>query len=279
MDVRRNPATGERWSETLARFVVEQHLGVRVCCHDDRRGTSRPDAIIHRRGGVPLEIVSDPLKGDVELAGAIDKAKRSGPIRVAGLRRGYVVSLNRRARLRDLTWLEEVLRLHDDPETRGAAPSSGDAYEFVLPLDSIPAGEVRFAIGSSGTRTHAEPAEVVDAAIEILARPEYVDVGRKLSEFGGPERHAMLIVDDEKSHAFGWLLEAPLSDVRALPCPALPAGITHLWLMRSGIAGVGLHWEPASGWGGFEWQWGHPRDALDAWSDPHCDERHLPSGG
>ena len=43
---------GEKPSETLVRLIVERSLGVRVCCYDDRDGNSKPDAIIHRRGGV-----------------------------------------------------------------------------------------------------------------------------------------------------------------------------------------------------------------------------------
>lgn len=58
---------GEKPSETLVRLIVESSLGVRVCCYDDRDGNSKPDAIIHRQGGVPLEIVSDPHKADVQL--------------------------------------------------------------------------------------------------------------------------------------------------------------------------------------------------------------------
>lgn len=67
---------GEKPSETLVRFIIEQALGVRVCSYDHRGGSSRPDGIVHRHGGVPLEIVSDPLKSSNRLLSALNKIGR-----------------------------------------------------------------------------------------------------------------------------------------------------------------------------------------------------------
>ena len=99
---------GEKPSETLVRFIVERCLKVRVCCYDDRSGSSRPDAIIHSNGGVPLEIVSVPSKSDVQLLSALDKIGRRTEF--AGLQRGYWVCLTDKARVNDLRWLQELLR-------------------------------------------------------------------------------------------------------------------------------------------------------------------------
>lgn len=72
---------GEKPSETLVRLIVERSLGVRACCYDDRDGNSKPDAIIHRQGGVPLAIVSDPHKADVQLLSALGKSTDAPSLR------------------------------------------------------------------------------------------------------------------------------------------------------------------------------------------------------
>lgn len=268
---------GEKPSETLVRFVVERCLGVRVCCYDDRSGNSRPDAIIHRKGGVPLEIVSDPLKSDVQLLSALDKIGRRAEF--AGLQRGYWVCLTDKARVKDLGWLEKLLRQLDDPEQRNLVPRRSNAYEFTEPQERLGPGEVWLTSGSSGGRPLPSPPEVVTAACAVLAQPGYADVARKLDAYGGVERHAVLIVDDEKDSTFSWLREATPANVDELPPPELAPEINHLWITRRYVPGLTIAWSEAAGWQGIAWDWGHPVDALDAWDDPACPDDHRPEAG
>jgi hypothetical protein len=69
---------------------------------------------------VPLEIVSDPNKADNQLANALEKFGRRK--QYAGLEHGYWVSLTSKARVKDLTWLENTLRDFEDPAKRDQVP-------------------------------------------------------------------------------------------------------------------------------------------------------------
>jgi hypothetical protein len=230
---------GEELSETLVRFIVEHAMGVRVCCYVFRTGDSRPDAIIHRHGGVPLEIVSDPDKAGNRLASALRKAGR--PAKFEGLNHGYKVLLTKTARVKDIgSWLEPTLRLLDDPATRDGVPRQTENYASILPFPFIDQGEVIFATDSGGGRPNLQPADVVQAASAMLARPEYADVARKLSAYGGVERHAAVIVDDDQTSAFRWLREATPADLNQLPLPQLVDEITHLWITPRYLPGLAI---------------------------------------
>jgi hypothetical protein len=265
---------GEKPSETLVRLIVERNLGVRVCCYDDRDGNSKPDAIIHRKGGVPLEIVSDPHKADVQLLSALDKIDRRTEF--VGLRHGYWVSLTHEARVKDLGWLKKLLHQLEDPEQRDMVPSRAPAYEFISLQDNLLPGEVRLTSGSGGGRPMPSPTKVVKAACDVLGQPAYADVARKLAAHGGAERHAVLIVDEEKDASFDWLREATSDDVSQLSPPELADEITHLWITRRYVPGLTVAWSPATGWQGFDWSGGHPVDQLDDWDDPECPDDHTP---
>ncbi len=277
MVARRNPQTGEKLSETLARFLVEQVLGLRVCCYDDRRGTSRPDAIIHRNGGVPLEIVSDPLASELELMSALKK--HNNPMTVSGLRRGYLVSVSPDARIKDIAnRLREMLcELDEQPNcTRWSRPMQGcDSICFAPFLEP---GEVLLTSGGGGGRPDVDGSAVVIEASAILARPQYADVARKLAAYGGAERHVVLIVDEDKAAAFSWLHQAELQDVVQLPTPELPSAITHLWITSTLPRDVIMRWSPTAGWRGEKWRWGPPDEALRSWDDPPCLEEHRAVG-
>lgn len=265
---------GEKPSETLVRLVIERSLGVRVCCYDDRNGFSKPDAIIHREGGVPLEIVSDPHKADLQLLNALDKIGRR--TKFAGLRYGYRVSLTHKARVKYLRWLEELLHQLEDPARRHLVASRSQEYEFISPQDHLLPGEVRLNSGSGGGRAELSPANVVEAACDVLEQTAYADVASKLAAYGGVERHAVLIVDEEKDSSFAWLRVATPDDVSQLPPPTLADGITHLWITRRYVPGLTVAWSEVTGWQGFAWAGGHPVDELNEWDDPKCPDNHTP---
>jgi hypothetical protein len=266
---------GEKPSETLVRFIVEKTLGVRVCCYDDRRGTSRPDAIVHRCGGVPLEIVSDPLKSDVQLINALKKI--GNRTEFTGLRHGYWVCLTDKARVNNLTWLRDLLLQREDPDRSTHVPPQSASYLFIRIDDKgLRPGEVRFTTGSGGGRPIPDPPDVVKVACAVLGRPQYADVARKLGKYGGVERHAVLVVDDEQDSAFGWLRCAMPQDVGQLPTPQLDPEITHLWITPRYIPGLTLSWSANTGWQGSPWAWGYRDDALTDWEDPSCTEDHTP---
>ncbi len=268
---------GEKPSETLVRFIVEHSLGVRVCSYDDRGGRSRPDAIIHHHGGVPLEIVSDPLQSENQLLSALHKIGRRTEF--DGLRQGYRVCLTRKARVKDLGWLEQILLQLEDSDQPNPVTGQTDNYLFIEPDERLAAGEVRFLSGSGGGRPTHYGLDVVSAASAVLAQKQYADVGRKLDAYGGVERHAVLVVDDEKDATFSWLRQATPADVNRLPVPGLTAEITHLWITPRYMPGLTMAWSARTGWQGTAWDWGHPVDALDAWDDPACPDDHSAGPG
>lgn len=265
---------GENGDETIARFIVEKTLGARVCSYDDRGGESRPDAVIHRAGGVPLEIVSDPNKAELQLSSALERFGRRK--HYIGLQHGYWVSLTSEARVKDLAWLENTLRDLEDPAKCHLVPSRTEQYEFIAPIKGFAPGEARFSVGSGGGRPTANGPGVVAAACAVLARPGYADVPKKLREFGGPERHTVLTVDSENDSVFEWLRNATINDVAELPPPELDPEITHLWITPRWLPALTLHWDPTTGWRGTEWEWGHVSELLDAWDDPTCTGVHQP---
>ena len=264
---------GERPSETVVRFIVENALGIRVCCYDDRRGVSRVDAIIHRHGGVPLEIVSAPWIAGNKQTSALNKRGRL--TRFDGLKHGYKVWLASAARVNNLGWVEPTLRQLEDPETCEHVPSRTENYVSIVRFPFVTAGEVLFTIGGGGGRSDSRAPELVTAASAILARKDYADVARKLDAYGGEERHAVIIVDDEEIPAFGWLREPHSADLERLPDPELPEEITHLWLTPRGVVGMTILWSASTRWRTTAWQWGDPVDALKAWDDPACPVNHC----
>lgn len=268
MSLRPTGHHGEKPSETMARFVVEKALGVRVCSYDDRRGVSRVDAIIHRHGGVPLETVSAPWVAGNKQSSALDRRGRRA--RFDGLTYGYKVCLTSSARVNDLRWVEPTLRRLESPETGERVPSRTEDYEWIVRFPFVSAGDVLFTTGGGGGRADYHPTEVVHAASAILARTDYADVARKLDDYGGHERHAVIIVDDDETPAFGWLRELRLVDLERLPDPELPEEVTHLWLTPRGVRGMTMLWSASTHWRGMAWRWDDPVDALNAWDDPTC---------
>lgn len=263
---------GEKPNETLVRFIVEQALGVRVCSFDDRRGVSRVDAIVHRQGGVPLEIVSAPWEAGNRQTSAL--RKRGSRKRFNGLRHGYKVCLTSEARINDLAWVEPTLRQLEDPAKADLVPSRTKNYYWIVQFPFVGAGEVLFTQGGGGGRPAHAPADVVTTASAILARTEYGDVPRKLGAYGGDERHAFLIVDRERHPEFGWLRRATVSDLVLLPEPLLPPEVTHFWISPRTTPGLTLLWSAVEGWQGTQWRWGDPVVALGAWDDPVCPVEH-----
>lgn len=186
------------------------------------------------------------------------------------------MSLTHRARVRDLKWLEKLLQQLEDPKQRDRVPSRADEYEFISPQDHLLPGEVRLTSGSGGARSMPSPTNVVKAACDVLSQCAYADVVRKLAAHGGAERHAVLIVDEEKDPSFDWLRGATSDDVSQLPPPVLADGITHLWITRRYVPGMTVSWSQVTGWQGFDWPGGNPIDELDEWDDPACPEDHRP---
>ena len=266
---------GENPSETLVRFTVEQTLGHRVCSFDDRRGTSCVDAIIHRQGGVPLEIVSDPwVEGNMQTNAL---AKKAHGLTIPGLKAAYKIQLASASRVNKLTWVGPILRLLDDPATQHHVPNRSAEYESILVWPFGAPGRVIFTTGGGGGREDYSGHDVVTAAAEILTRETYADVAMKLDAHGGDERHAAVIVDEDQTPAFAWLRtrrEGDLPELADLPAPPLPEEITHLWITPRYPRALTLRWSPDGGWAGRTWSWGDPVEALNAWDDPACPVAH-----
>jgi hypothetical protein len=261
----------ERPGETFARYAVEQILGVRVCRYD-RGGNSQPDGIIHRSGGVPLEIVSDPHQADLQRLNALEK--RGWTAHIDGLQHGYQVFLEPDAPpLKDLTWLANILRIKEDPALQDLFSPAGKGYSLIVAEPTLAPGEIAFSASWGHGGPMLATGDLAQAASEILSRPAYADVARKLERYGGTERHAYVIGDAAKSSTFRSLMNLVHEDLDGEPAPTLPSGITDLWIGARHFPQTVAHWSAADGWTGYEWAWLHPKEILTGgWDDPDCSD-------
>jgi len=265
----------ERPGELLARYAVEQILGVRVCRYD-RGGNSQPDGIIHRAGGVPLEIVSDPHQADLKRLSALDKYGWTATI--SGLQHGYEVFLEPDAPpLKDLTWLKKILQLKEaakaNPELRHLVSPTGKGYSLISEEPTLAPGEISFRASWSHSGPMLETGDLATAVSEILGQPAYSDVRHKLALYGGAERHAYVIGDAGKSSTFRSLMNLAPEDLEGEPAPALPAVITHVWIGARYFPQTVVHWSAADGWSGHVWTWLYPQEIVAGeWDDPDCAE-------
>lgn len=261
----------ERPGETFARYAVEQVLGVRVCRYD-RGGDSQPDGIIHRSGGVPLEIVSDPNRADLQRLNALEK--RGWTAKIEGLQHGYQVFLEPDAPpLKDLTWLANILRTKEDPALRDFFSPAGKGYSLISEDPTLAPGEIVFSASWSHGGPMIQTGDLASAVSEILGRSAYADVPRKLARYGGAERHAYVIGDGANSSTFRSLMNLIPEDLESEPAPSLPAEITDVWIGARHFPQTVAHWSSTEGWTGHEWAWLHPKDILaGAWDDPDCTE-------
>lgn len=260
----------ERPGETLARYAVEQILGVRVCRYD-RGGNSQPDGIIHRDGGVPLEVVSDPYKKDLQLMRALDKMQRRATI--AGLQHGYELWILPEAPpLKDLTWLAELCRAKEDPNRRDLIPPISDWYSRLEIDPDLAPGEIVFTPAWFSEGPIPGPGDIAKAVGEILSREAYADVPRKLAAYGGTERHAFVIGDQSNNPIFGRLMGLDPAALDEEPDPNVPAEVTHLWVGARHHPQTVAQWTRGIGWSGHEWEWDHPKVVIESWDDPECVE-------
>jgi hypothetical protein len=235
MPSRSRPEEGklERW----ARGIVAQDLGVEVTRYDDGSTNRMVDALIQLPGGpIPLEVVSD---ADPKFEEQWAVLRRTGPILRTNLLRSWMVFLTndghvkklRRALPRILAdWPRDIPHWHreiPDREDPIGRELRGLGVAGIHELEGDKGGQI--LLTHEGWNNWDDPIELNEWVLRVLTRES--DVATKLELHGGAERHTFIWALSSSADAVNSLLADDDDDI-APPSfgPALPPGITHLWV-------------------------------------------------
>jgi hypothetical protein len=219
--------------ERLARRIVAEALGVEVTRYDDGSAPRQVDALIHLpSGSVPLEVVSDE---DPAFEQQWAELGRRGHVIRTDLPSSWYVFLTNRGHVRELH--AQLLRLPADWPWDGGA----DEYELPAALEKLGVADVveaerigaddrgKIVLSHQGWNSWDDPVELNEWVTRVLDRES--DVAAKLELHGGRERHVFIWARPGSAWAVNSLL-ADDDDDNNEPVhgPALPAGITHVWV-------------------------------------------------
>jgi hypothetical protein len=87
---------------------------------------------------------------------------------------------------------------------------------------------------------------------KFLRQPQQADVLAKLDRSKAVQRYAFIILPGFSTAPFTvtdllWRQDGPLPTAS----PALPAEVTHVWIVATWNVGRGLRWSPEEGWASF----------------------------
>ncbi len=256
----------ERPNEEAARHILASVLGVPVTPHDDGRRDSMVDALIHYPDRTEaVEVVADH---DPAFNAQWEALRRLGHrIQVPGLRSGWHVELEHRTRVRDVR--EQLGELLRDMESVG--------WSDLRHVDADQLGEQAAVLGVSNVyedpdgppgvvRLSPQPwsgfapgVDFADWTEAMLAR--HKDVPRKLAMHSGATGHTFLWATMASDFSLQFALEnrgQPLGPHRD---PALPDGVTHVWIAGAMSSQGAVAWDRQRGWWRTPWVW-PPREAA-----------------
>lgn len=245
----------ERPNERLARWIVAEVLRPPVRRFEDGRRNAQVDAEIvlqdHRTG---LEIVSDQ---DPVFNGQWAALEKIGhKVEVPGLERRWIVSLTRRAKIKDVVVGLPTLMLRL-PSGEITWPRWGvpDEFERVGAISAHPIEDERSGVvhltteGWSGSAGESVLSPWID---EMFSR--HPDVPHKLAAHPTADGHAFLWVTTSSDFAVQFALEDRGQGVPT-DTPTLPEGVTHIWVAGSASSQGVVAWFPDGGWWRTPWQW------------------------
>lgn len=237
--------------EIAARTIVAATLGVEVSQHDDGSRDGMVDYFIARPGGaVPLEVIFDRH----EAAGAQHTALRKvgSVLHIPGLRAAWGLFLHVGAHVRRL---DKFLRtVAWEPSAEETAPPYR-SHDVAADLQSLGVTTLFSLPGAEPGTVTLHPAvtgnELPDAALptwvgQVLA--EQPDVPAKLLRVEAEQRHAFIWVTGTSSLAVQTQLEDREGQRLPTEPPALPAGVTHVWVAGTLSSQGCLAWFPDRGW-------------------------------
>lgn len=244
--------------EGMAARVVARLTGERVVIQDDGSRPAMPDFRIEyaAKPAAYVEAVVDMDPSYAAMDAAIFKGVQTLPsdriwwVRLTG--RSNVKGARRRlpsllgGDLPDEEVVRELARMGVESIDGPAIPRPGD-----------PGGIHLIPVGVMGSAT---PTWVpfMDWIAGFLASSKTADVRGKLAATNAPERHAFIAASfTTDGDAFFALDEEGHPELPPSP-PALPTGITHLWVWTTPGIGRCLAWFPEVGW----------IDVRDHWATP-----------
>jgi len=265
--VRRAP---ERPEEIAARTIVAATLGVEVSQHDDGSRDGMVDYFIARPGGAaPLEVIFDRH----EAAGAQHTALRKvgSVLHIPGLRSAWGLFLHVGAHVRRL---DNFLRTAAwEPSDEETAPPYR-SHDVAADLQSLGVTALFFLPGAEPGTVTLHPAmtgsELSDAALptwvgQVLA--EQPDVSTKLLRVEAEQRHVFIWVTGSSGLAVQSQLEDREGQCLPTEPPALPVGVTHVWVAGTLSSQGCLAWSPDRGWSRI-----HTDFKNSAWPGPPPDD-------
>jgi len=237
---------GERPIETLARRIVADVLGVPVEQHDDNSRSSMVDAKIHAADAqIPLEVVMDVAPGVMKQAADLGRYPDGIPL-PAGTQSWWVM-MSRGSRTSRLSATLPPLLADLDPSgTFEKVPAALKelGVHAISPVDV--AGPPKILLTGEGVTYSGAGPDLNGYVERFLARTP--DVPYKLALAAGPGRaHAFIWVTISGEYS-GWV--SVRDESRPLPRtgPALPPGVTDVWLARTHVGHRVIRYSPEQGW-------------------------------
>ena len=246
----------ERANERAARHIVSSALRVEVLRHEDGAKNGQVDALIMFDEPAPLEVVADHEPAFNAQWAALEKV--SHRIEVPTLVDAWTVQLARSASVkrvvRELPGL--ILELQDARKMTGevgrplplprALRKLG--IQLLYPVDG-PGGHVNLRAEGWGGSASGTVSEFVERVLAVAD-----DVPRKLKAHRSAQKHAFIWATIGTDYGVQFQLENrnhPLPE----DDPALPDGVTHVWVAGSFTSQGALAWFPERGWWRPEWRW------------------------
>jgi hypothetical protein len=251
--------------ELSAARVVARLTSARVVLQDDNSQHAMPDIridYVDGRAGY-VEVVTD-LKG--RYAARYQELRNLGfRLSAPDLQHTWFVWLSSKAwlnhiRPRLLNLLQsiatsELLNTPVTPANLGESASAevpelqklGVTRLCRLPIDHTVGGLVYLLPEGTGGPWQADLEAFQGNLKQVLRSSRLDDVRVKLTHAGGAERHIFLGTSWTTPWAINHLLSDSHDELPHDP-PALPPGITHLWVWRYVPPGRCLHWSPTQGW-------------------------------
>lgn len=251
----------EQWAAACVAHDLE---GAEVRQHDDGSAAGMYDLDVYRDGQLfaAVEVTAAANSAAIELWNLVnDEGKRWIE---PGLNGGWTVSILPSAKAKKLkaglpgllgqleaAGRREVLRHERDPDVRKQAADLGVARAH-QGATSFP-GSIYVTIDLPADRVGGFVASTGDALTtwvgEWLTRPDQGHNLDKLRASRAPERHMFLILPGfaEAPFSVSDLLIRTDAPLAAIP-PALPVGITGVWVMSTWSSGHGHRWSSDTGW-------------------------------
>lgn len=249
----------ERHDEEQARHIVATVLGVPVDRFDYGTAPRQVDGLVrYPDREAALEVVADHDPTYNKQVDALSHVKHK--VEVPGLRKSWIVTLSREAKINKVKQALPALLLDLQDNPRPKRPSwdvESSELDRLGIISAIDAGTVpgRVYLVSDPWGGFGGHEGTVGAWVtRVLA--EQPDVPNKLAAHPGvAERHAFIWATPTSDMGVQVQLEPGNDHPFPVMPPALPSGVTHVWVAGSVWRQGVLAWFPDGGWWRTPWTW------------------------